>query len=58
MTNDRAYFRLRAEQELAAADKAGDGVAARIHRELAQRFLAMAEVASEPENVARTEQPQ
>jgi hypothetical protein len=58
MTNDRAYFRLRAEQELAAADKAGEGVAAGIHRELAQRFLAMAEVAVEPADAVRTEPPQ
>lgn len=42
MNDDREYFRQRAAQELAAAEKASSRIVANIHRELAQQFLARA----------------
>jgi hypothetical protein len=40
---DRSYFIRRATEELAAAESAASPAAARIHRELAQRYSAMSE---------------
>lgn len=37
------YYRQRAEQELAAADRAGDPAIAHIHRQLARRYRELAD---------------
>lgn len=38
MENDRLYFTRRAQEERAAADKAGDRKAQEAHRKMAQRY--------------------
>ena len=58
MSVDGAYFRLRAKQELDAADSTGSAVAAEIHRELAQRFLAMAEAGDTAVHATPMREPQ
>ena len=40
--NNIEYFRLRADQELAAAEGAANEAIAAIHRQLAQRYLDLA----------------
>jgi len=40
--NNIEYFRLRADQELAAAEDAANEAIAAIHRQLAQRYLDLA----------------
>ena len=41
VTQKLEYYRHRAEEELAAADIAGDPSIAQIHREMAQRYRAL-----------------
>jgi hypothetical protein len=42
MENDRSYYKRRAAEQLAAAERADDVVTAEIHRSLAARMLAKA----------------
>ncbi|MFL6739888.1 MAG: hypothetical protein ACJ8FC_10610 [Sphingomicrobium sp.] len=39
MTDGNAYYRQRADEELAAAESAGDPAISQIHLELARRYL-------------------
>lgn len=48
------YYRLRADEELAAAERAGDPAIAQIHRHMAQRYRDMLKDESDRPNGAAT----
>ena len=55
MEDEASYFRRRTAEKLAAAERAGDDVAARIHRSLAAGMLARA--AGSPAQLAGAARP-